>query len=133
MAYTDEDTLTNRYGDEIAQLKQSDDALDAIFYDTDAIIDGYLAGRYETPLAKIPPQVREIANEIARYKLWDDRAPEEVRKRYEDAMRRLRDISTGLIVLTINKAAVPSAGNGISYVENDRVFSTTTLTDFVGY
>ena len=139
MAYTDKEELTARYGDEIAQLIDRDnsgsedtDALDSVINDADSIIDGYLAGRYATPLKKVPQQVIEIASEITRYKLWDDKAPEEVRKRYEDAMKRLRDIATGLITLTIDKVPLATAGNSVAYTERERTFTDCTLKGFVG-
>jgi phage gp36-like protein len=67
--------------------------------DADAEIDGYLASRYELPLATVPPMLVRVACDIARYRLWEDRASEEVRLRYEDARRMLESIARGMVSL----------------------------------
>jgi len=74
--------------------------------DADAEIDGYVARRYDLPLATVPPVLTRLACDIARYRLWDDRAPDEVRQRYEDATRILREIADGRHRL---EAAAPQA------------------------
>lgn len=67
--------------------------------DAGAEIDGYLAARYQLPLPTIPPMLARIACDIARYRLWEDLASDEVRRRYEDARRLLEAISRGTVSL----------------------------------
>lgn len=74
--------------------------------DADAEIDAYLSGRYSLPLASVPPVLTRVACDIARYRLWDDQAPEEVRSRYEDARRLLESLSAGRV--TLGPAQSPS-------------------------
>jgi phage gp36-like protein len=84
--------------------------------DADAEIDVYLAGTYELPLPSVPPVLTRIACDIARYRLWDDRAPEEVRARYEDARRVLEAIAAGKV--TLGPANGPS---GVQYFAPSRI------------
>lgn len=63
--------------------------------------DAYLGVRYSLPVtAPVPVMLVAVVSDIARYRLYDDRATEEVRKRYEDAVRWLRDVSRGAAVLS---------------------------------
>lgn len=84
--------------------------------DADAEIDAYLTGRYSLPLASVPPVLSRIACDIARYRLWDDQAPEEVRARYEDARRILEAIAAGRVTLGPAQGA-----SGVQYASPGRV------------
>ena len=77
---TDVDSVANAIDDTV---------LDRALDDADAEIDGYLAGRYTLPLATVPRVLTNIACDIARYRLHDDRATEQVTTRYRDAIRLL--------------------------------------------
>lgn len=141
MTYCVKADLEKRFGAEIAQLLDRDNngtedagILDTALADTDAEINGYLqGGGYALPLSEVPDLVKAIACDIARYRLWDDRAPEEVRKRYESAIARLRDIAKGVIKLPLSDgSAVEQAGGYPEFVERTRVFDDDTLSGFVG-
>jgi phage gp36-like protein len=116
--------LVARYGEaEIAQLTDrdtppsgaADEAVaERALLDADAEIDAYLAGRYALPLASPPPVLRRVACDIARYRLWDDRASEEVRLRYEDARRLLQAIADGHV-------ALGAAASGVAWSAPRRV------------
>ncbi|THF60908.1 gp436 family protein [Pseudothauera rhizosphaerae] len=64
-----------------------------------AEIDGYVGTRYPLPLTPVPALLGRLAGDIARYRLYDDASSEEVRKRYEDAVRLLRGIADGQVSL----------------------------------
>lgn len=51
---------------------------------------------------------------MVRYKLFDDRAPEEIRKRYEDATSKLTKYAKGVMVLS---GVTPATDNGIIAAE----------------
>lgn len=106
--------------------------LTAVQVDTDDLIDGYLraANTPDLPLATVPAMITGIAADIQRFKLWKDRASEEVRKRYEDAIKRLGEIARGVIVLDLETPATPTGDVG--YTERTRTFSDTTMTSFMG-
>ena len=62
-----------------------------------AEIDSYLAARYVTPVDPAPITLRDVAIEIAVYRLANNGAglTEDVRKRYDDSLRFLRDLAGG--------------------------------------
>lgn len=82
--------------------------LDRALADADAEIDGYLAARYALPLPTVPPMLARIACDIARYRLWEDMASDEVRRRYEDARRLLEMMARGTVALGL-PADLPAA------------------------
>lgn len=84
------------------------DVLGRALADADAEIDGYLASRYNLPLPTVPPVLARIACDIARYRLWEDIASDDVRRRYEDARRLLEAISKGVVSLGL-PANLPEA------------------------
>ena len=97
------------------------------------IVDGYLAAKYTLPLASVPGMVLGWVGDITRYRLWDQRAPEEVRRRYEDAISQLRDLAAGKMALPPDVTGTPQAQ--LSAFEFDgygatRVFTDETLASF---
>lgn len=66
-------------------------------------MDLYIGTRHGLPLSGLrateATDLSRMCCDIARYRLWDDRASEEVRKRYEDAVRFLEQVSAGRIRL----------------------------------
>lgn len=100
--------------------------------DAAGIIDGYLASRYTLPLVSVPTMVTGWALDITRYRLWDERAPDEVRRRYEDAIGQLRDLARGLISLPPGSGGVAPASGGLVFDGYcaDRVFTADTLAGF---
>lgn len=76
-----------------------DVVLDQALADADAEVDLYLAARYALPLPVVPGVLARVACDVARYRLWADQASDEVRRRYEDAVRLLTAISKGVVAL----------------------------------
>lgn len=76
--------------------------------DSEAEMNGYLGVRYQLPITVQPERLRAVCCDLARYRLCGDRVTDEVRARYEDAVRWLRDIAAGKALLP--GAAVPPAG-----------------------
>lgn len=143
MTYCVKTDLEKRFGaTEILQLldRNRDNSadsgvFDAAAEDADALINGYLQGRYTLPLATVPDLVVAIACDVTRYNLWGTRAPDEVRKRYEDAVAKLKDVAKGLIKLALDDgtaAETASDSSGFAYEETERVFTASTLSGFVG-
>jgi phage gp36-like protein len=82
---------------------------EAAIHDACGEVDAYLGVRYSVPVtAPLPVQLVAVTCDIARYRLHDDRPTEDVRKRYEDAVRWLRDVSRGGAVLP---SAAPAVGD----------------------
>jgi phage gp36-like protein len=79
--------------------------------DTDAMIDGFLMGRYSLPLAATPPLLTDIAGAIAIYKLHRAAPEEKIIRDYDEAVKRLKDIAQGMIRLEV-AGAEPTGGTG---------------------
>ncbi|WP_080993457.1 gp436 family protein [Trabulsiella odontotermitis] len=65
------------------------------------VIDGYLVARYKTPWPDSPGILTGYCCDIARYQLATDyrQVSDEIRFRYEDAIKFLRDVASGRIGL----------------------------------
>jgi phage gp36-like protein len=144
MPYANQDDLVARYGaEELMQLTDYAGAgiIDAAavataLADAQATIDGYLGGVYAVPVSPTPPMLARLACEVARYQLHGKAADDTVRRAYEDALRTLRDLSTGTAVLIGAAAApanaapaVPQAG---AMVAGGRALPAGSLQDFLG-
>ena len=101
--------------------------------DAGAEIDGYLAGRYKLPLSAVPRVLVNVGCDIARYRLYDDRVTDQVRTRYEDAVKFLGLVSTGKLSLGLDTSTTPSpvaTDGGPAMCAGPRVFSQDTLRDY---
>lgn len=109
------------------------ETLTAAVADASNLIDGYLASRYTLPLTSVPEIVKVWAADIARYKMWEQRAPEEVRQRYEDALGQLKDLARGNISLppgSDGQTPGVSVADAIDGYSADRIFTMDSLRDF---
>lgn len=102
--------------------------------DADAEIESYCSGRYPMPFSPVPPMIRKLSVDIAIYNLFSRRAilklPEERQKRYDNAIRFLRDVSKGLISLGSDAPAEPSDSlPQATRTKTDRVFSMGKRSD----
>jgi phage gp36-like protein len=94
---------------EAADLQTDDpDRLAQALTRASAEADSYLCARYAAPVLQPGDALVQCVLDIARFRLWDRRAPDEVRQRYEDAMRWLRDVAAGRAVL-LTSAGLPAA------------------------
>lgn len=122
MAYATAADLIARFGeDELIQLTDRSGAgvpdaavVARALEDSGAEIDGYLASRYRLPLPTVPALLARIACDIARYRLWEDRASDEVRRRYEDARRLLENLSSGKVSLGLPADLPPASQPALS-------------------
>lgn len=101
--------------------------------DTDAVIDGYLAGRYALPMTTVPPLLADIAQAITIWKLHVTEPEAKVKADYEAALRTLREIASGVIRLTEAAGVEPSApaGSGVRIVDRDRPFTEANMKGFI--
>jgi phage gp36-like protein len=127
--YLSREEFEQRFGlEEIEGLLADGNSYAQAERDAAGLIDGYLASRYTLPLASAPLMVKGWAADITRFKLWDERAPEEVRKRYEDALTQLKQVAQGVITLPPGTDGTkPSAGLVLAGYSNERVFTSETL------
>lgn len=142
MTYVTQQQLVNRFGAQLLlQLTdravppagQIDTAIvaDAV-RDAGAVIDGYLAGRYQLPLGDVPDLVGDLALSIAIYKLHPYAPDAKIQGDYDGAVRTLRDIATGVIRLSI--AGVEPTGSqasGVQFIDRARSLTPENLRGFV--
>lgn len=107
--------LVRRFGEqEIASLEDPDntgsadakvsaEALD----DASEEANSYVAVRYVLPLPNVPAPLSRTCCDIARYRLYKDRPTEEVKYRYENAIKWLKDLAAGKVLLTFDPALTP--------------------------
>lgn len=141
MPYAVKQDMIDRFNEvELKQLTDRTGAVDAIddvvlgraLDDADAEINGYLAGRHALPLASTPLILVGIACDIARYRLYEDRATEHVRQRYEDAIKYLRSVSKGEISLGLDAGNQAQAEAGGPKAEGtEATFTRETLQDYL--
>jgi phage gp36-like protein len=116
MAYATLSDLETRYGsDPIWQLADRDDdgtldagVVESALADATHEINGYLAVRNSLPLATVPEMLVRLCADIARYRLWGDRATENIRQGYEDARDALRQLASGAAKLLIAEEPAPA-------------------------
>ncbi len=91
-------------------------------------IDGYLSGRYTTPLTTVPGHLVTMCVDIAMYKGAVNPAmvTEEKRLRYRDAIRYLEQVANGKISLGIEKESLGGQG-GAAFFGNDRIMTRDNL------
>ena len=142
MTYATQQQLAVRYGDRLL-LQVTDRAdppagmVDAgivaqALADTDAMIDGYLAGRYVLPLAAVPPQLPPIAQAIAIYKLHVYEPEKKIADEYAAAIADLVRISNGVIRLP--SAGVEPVGNdasGVETIDRERDMTPENMRGFI--
>lgn len=97
--------------------------------DASSEMDSYLASRYRLPLPVDPPVLKVVCADIARYRLYEDKATEEVTKRADDARAWLKDVAKGYAHLDLGPTEAPAAQPG-SFQANDRVFTRESLRGF---
>jgi phage gp36-like protein len=129
MPYCTQQQLTDRYGEKL--LRQLTDratppagAIDATVVgralaDTDALIDGYLKGRYVLPLATTPALLAYVAQAIAIYQLHVTAVPEKIKDDYDGAIATLRAIASGTVRLDV-AGVEPEGSNSSGVRASDR-------------
>jgi len=140
MTYATQQHMVDRFGEtELIQLTDRDNtgAIDSnvlarAIADADAEINGYLIGQYALPLASTPDILITYACDIVRYRLYDDRATEQVTKRYDAALKFLRMVAEGKIALGLDQTGnAPPTQGGPAYDGDERVFTRGSLADYL--
>src|SRR3989304_6022294 len=67
--------------------------------DADAEIDSYCGSNYTVPFSPVPAMIRKISVDIAIYDLYGlnptQKLPDDIKARYEKAIRFLKDVGNG--------------------------------------
>lgn len=105
--------------------------IEAALNDAKATIDGYLAARYPLPLATVPEVLNRLSCDLARYYLYDNRATEQVTKRFDDALKLLDKISNGAVTLGLPLGDTPEGSNTSELQSAGSVWSRQSSKGFV--
>lgn len=107
IAYASQADITTLYGADLLAIvgdRNGDGVIDttavaAALEIATSEIETYLAGRYRVPLSVVPPYIRQLCIDIAVYRLAHSDAPrtEEMRRRYDDAIRFLTAFAKGTV------------------------------------
>lgn len=97
--------------------------IDRAIADADSEIDSYVAVRYSLPLASVPTELTRVACDIARYRLYGLKPLEEVRQRYEDAIKWLAGVANGSRSLGLPAAQAPVVSNTVQFNSGSSVFT----------
>jgi len=137
VAYATLQTLTDQVGiDEVTRSSDRDGSgaidpgvVERALEDASSEIDSYVGSVYKLPLNPVPGIVVTYCGIIALYRMSLETGSytEEKRKRYEDAIRWLRDVAKGVASLDGEVEAVPKSSGGIRYFSESREFSRTKL------
>jgi phage gp36-like protein len=142
MPYVTQEQLEDRYGaralvaltdrGEAATGLVDVDTVNRALADTDAVIDGHIAGRYALPVAEVPPLLTEIAGAIAFYKLHPHEPDAKVVRDHEQALADLRRIADGKVRLPIaGRPAQPTGGSGARLTDRPRPMTGDGLKGYI--
>lgn len=132
MAYCTQADLIERFGEAELQAIARDEtgiAIDTAVVeraceDASGEIDGYVsAAGYPVPLVPVPRIVIANACDIARYRLYDEQASEQVQKRYDDAVKFLKSVSRGEVRLGISTGPASSSAGSVQMNTGRRAFN----------
>lgn len=130
MPYITQPEMVARFGEgEIDELTGETGSFDRAEEAAAAVIDAHIAGRYTLPLDPVPTIVKAWAADLVRYNLWDERSPEEVRRRHETALEQLAMLAAGKLSLPL-PPPVPEVPADPAYYSAERVFTADTLKGF---
>jgi phage gp36-like protein len=126
MPYCTKQDVIDRFGEnELMDLTDRDNmgvivdsVLDQAISDASAEMDGYLGGRYQLPLVTVPPVLKALCCNIARYKLYDEQASEQVTKRFDAAIKFLFSVSKGEISLGVDATGTKAVSNDLAQMQS---------------
>lgn len=117
--------LKKRFGEiDIEELShQSGIEAVSVIASVSALIDGYVAPRYRLPLVNEYELLKDACSDIVYYRLYNVQPPENVRKRYEDAIALLEKVSSGKIALNEPSGEEPQSRGKIYVKKKPRRFT----------
>jgi len=126
MPYCTKQDLIDRFGQqELIDLTDranteliDDNVINQAIADASAEMDGYLASRYSLPLATVPQTLKPLCCNIARYKLYDEQASEQVTKRYDAAIKFLFSVSKGEISLGVDSLGAKASSTDLADIQS---------------
>lgn len=100
--------------------------------DADALIDGYLLGRYALPLSSLPSLLVDLSQRIAIYNAHANVAGDKIRNDYDDALKTLSAIARGDVRLNIaGVEPTSSETGGVLATENDKPLTVDAMKGYI--
>lgn len=134
MSYATAADLQNRYGDVLTQIVGEDPTTSATvataLEDAAVELDAFLESRFTLPLPRVPALLRNMACDVAIYRLLSLRPDQEVkdaRARYKDALERLQAIRDGRLDLGLPQTDIPAGPAPLLVTSAPRLFSRKRL------
>ncbi len=124
---------------DLIQLTDDDDTgsvndaiVDGAITDSEGEVDGYLASRYSTPVTPVPNIVKAFTVDIAIHRLYGRRqgATEDIEKRYNNAIRFFKNVSTGVVTLGVDAPVPENSGSGVDIQSDARIFTRENMNEF---
>ena len=115
-------------GDEV-----DESIIDEIADKSDNIINSYIGGRYQLPLAETPKIIRNIAIDLTVKFLYDRRLGEKneiIEEAYENAIELLKEIRDGKLFIPELDTTEEKLKGGYAVVRNKRIFTDNVLEEF---
>lgn len=122
-----------RYTDDAGTGLVNTSVTDKAIAGADALIDSHLAARYSVPVQDVPDIIIGLAVDIAIYKICSRRsaAPDEIRRKYDDAVRYLEKVAAGKIIIPkADSAPADTSAGSAAVTSSKRVFSRSSLQGF---
>lgn len=106
--------------------------VDQALADTDAVINASLLSRYRLPLVEVPALVSDLALSIAIYKLHVFAPDPKIKDDYDQALKDLRDLATGMKKLDVAGIEPATSGaGGVMATDRVRPLTPETLHGFI--
>jgi phage gp36-like protein len=141
--YATADDMEARFGEaEMEMLADSSEgAVTAALEDATQEAETYVSVNYTPPLPQVPRLLTSVTCDIARYKLYTGKAPEQVKERYEAAVKWLTRLADGKVKLTFSPELsvedtalvvtppAPAVGHANGGIFSDSVFDRLPIAD----
>lgn len=99
MTYATETDLIDRFSAVEVSALAAGGVVAKALVDAEAEVNSYVAVRYTLPLPSTPVLLTTAVCDIARFRLYNDRATDEVKYRYERQVKWLEHLAAGKVLL----------------------------------
>ena len=127
-AMMDEDEII-RYTDDYDAGLVNTSVTDKAIAGADALIDSHIAARYSVPVSPVPDIIAGLAVDIAIYRIYSRRsqAPDDIRQKYDDAVRYLEKAAAGKVIIPGADSAPAGKGDDAVTITSARIFSRDSM------
>lgn len=100
--------------------------------DSDGEIDSYCSKKYAVPFDPVPDVINKLSIDISLYNLYSRRqnlSNEVITKRYDDAIKFLKDVAKGQAEITDSPSPTVDSGQAGQFSANERIFTRDKMND----